>query len=299
MKAVTHDGSFHADDVFAYAVLRAAVPDLALERTRDPNTVARADLVFDVGGLYDPRTRRFDHHMRDRPLREDGTPYSSLGLLWREYGRSAIPALLGAASADVVEAVWRELDGSLVVEIDRTDNGIGDAGAGAGHLSSVIEAFNPVWDQPGDQNQAFMAAADLARGILARQCRQVAASERAKSMVFAASRSAHDPRIVVLDRKLPWEAAVYDGGLSEALYVIYPDEGPTRWYCRSVSVAQNSFDQRLPLPDRWAGLRDREFSQAAGIPDGVFCHPSRFICAATSRASAIALAQRSIAAAEL
>ena len=61
--------------------------------------------------------------------------------------------------------------------------------------------------------------------------------------------------------------------------------------------SRNSFDQRLPLPERWAGLRDREFSQAAGIADGVFCHPSRFICAATSRASAIALAQRSIEAA--
>jgi len=292
MKAVTHDGSFHADDVFAYAVLGAAVPDLALERTRDADAVARADLVFDVGGLYDPRTRRFDHHMRDRPLREDGTPYSSLGLLWREYGRAAIPAFLGAAGADTVEAVWRELDGSLVVEIDRTDNGIGVAGAG--HLSSVIEAFNPVWDEPGDQTAAFMAAADLAAGILARQCRQVAASERAKSMVFAAARGAEDPRILVLDRKLPWEAAVYDGGLTQALYVVYPDEAHVRWYCRSVSVAQNSFDQRLPLPERWAGLRDREFSQSAGIADGVFCHPSRFICAATSRASAIALAQRSI-----
>jgi len=296
MKAVTHDGSFHADDVFAYAVLRAAVPGIALERTRDADAVERADLVFDVGGLFDPQTRRFDHHMRDRPLRDDGTPYSSLGLLWREYGRTAVAAFLGGAEPDVVEAVWRELDGSLVVEIDRTDNGIGLAGAG--HLSSVIEAFNPVWDESGDQNEAFTAAADLAAGILARQCRQVAASERAKSMVFAASRSAEDARIVVLDRKLPWEAAVYDGGLTDALYVIYPDEAHARWYCRSLSVAQNSFDQRLPLPERWAGLRDREFSQAAGIADGVFCHPSRFICAATSRASAIALAQRSIEAAE-
>ncbi|HKH96890.1 MAG TPA: MYG1 family protein, partial [Beijerinckiaceae bacterium] len=130
MKAVTHDGSFHADDVFAYAVLRAAVPGIALERTRDADAVERADLVFDVGGLFDPQTRRFDHHMRDRPLRDDGTPYSSLGLLWREYGRTAVAAFLGGAEPDVVEAVWRELDGSLVVEIDRTDNGIGLAGAG-------------------------------------------------------------------------------------------------------------------------------------------------------------------------
>ncbi len=293
MKAVTHDGSFHADDVFAYAVLRAAVPGIALERTRDAEAVARADLVFDVGGLFDPQARRFDHHMRDRPLREDGTPYSSLGLLWREYGRTAVPAFLGGAEPEVVEAVWRELDGSLVVEIDRTDNGIGVAGAG--HLSSVIEAFNPVWDESGDQNEAFMAAADLAAGILARQCRQAAASERAKSMVFAASRSADDARILVLDRKLPWEKAVFEGGLDELLFVVYPNEDLTAWYCRTVPPEPGSFGQRLPLPEAWRGLQNEAFSQAAGIPDGVFCHPGGFIGGARSLASTIRLAELAIA----
>jgi uncharacterized UPF0160 family protein len=276
-------------------VLRAAVPDIALERTRDADAVARADLVFDVGGLFDRQARRVRPSHARPTLREDGTPYSSLGLLWREYGRTAVPAFLGGAEPDVVEAVWRELDGSLVVEIDRTDNGIGVAGAG--HLSSVIEAFNPVWDEAGDQNEAFTAAADLAAGILARQCRQVAASERAKSMVFAASRSAEDARILVLDRKLPWEAAVYDGGLTDALYVVYPDEAHARWYCRSVSVAQNSFEQRLPLPEALGGPARPRVLAGRGHRRRRVLPPSRFICAATSRGSAIALAQRSIEAA--
>jgi uncharacterized UPF0160 family protein len=298
MQAVTHDGTFHADEVFAFAVLRAAVPGVALTRTRDAAAAEAADLVFDVGSIYDPRARRYDHHMRDRPLRNDGaTPYSSLGLIWRDYGRDAARAFLdGETTPDVVEAVWRELDATLVIEIDRTDNGVG--AASAGQLSSAIESFNPVWDEPGDHDAAFMRAADFARGILTRRCRHIAASERAKGIVAAASRSGDDPRVIVLDRKLPWEAAVYDGGLTQALYVIYPDEQHARWYCRAVSTGPDSFEQRLPFPERWAGLRDAEFSQAAGIEDGVFCHPSRFICAATSRASAIELGRRAIASAE-
>jgi hypothetical protein len=54
MRAVTHDGPFHADDVFADAVLRAARDDVRLTRSRDPAVIADADLVFDVGGSYDP-----------------------------------------------------------------------------------------------------------------------------------------------------------------------------------------------------------------------------------------------------
>jgi len=54
MKAVTHDGPFHADDVFADAVLRAALSEVQLTRSRDTAVIASADLVFDVGGIYDP-----------------------------------------------------------------------------------------------------------------------------------------------------------------------------------------------------------------------------------------------------
>ena len=295
MRAVTHDGTFHADEVFAFAVLRTVQPEIALTRTRDEAAVRAADLVFDVGGVFDAQTRRYDHHMRERALREDGaTPYSSLGLIWRDYGVKAVRAFLGEAGPGMAEAVWREVDATLVLEIDRADNGIGSAGPG--HLSSVIEAFNPAWDEPGDADAAFHAAADFAAGILVRRCRQIAASERAKALVFEAARTADDPRIIVLERKLPWEAAVYDGGLTQVLYLIYPDESGARWYCRAVSPGPDSFEQRLPLPEHWAGLRDAAFSAAAGVPDGVFCHPSRFICAANSRASAIELARRSIAA---
>jgi uncharacterized UPF0160 family protein len=58
----------------------------------------------------------------------------------------------------------------------------------------------------------------------------------------------------------------------------------------------NSFGQRLALPAAWGGLRDDEFSAASGIADGVFCHPSLFICAARTRTSAIMLAQKAMAA---
>ncbi len=293
MRAVTHDGTFHADDVFAHAVLRAALDDVELVRTRDPARIAAAEIVFDVGAVYNPVARRYDHHMRERPLRSCGTPYSSVGLVWRDYGRAALLALLQTDALDenLAEIIWRNIDTGLIFAIDQADNGV--APAGPGHLSAVIEAFNPAWDSAKSHDEAFLEASQFATGILARAGQQVHASARATDLVLEAARNAEDPRLLVLYRKLLWEKAVYEGGLDAVLFVIYPDEDGTRWYCRCVPPEPGSFGQRVSLPEAWAGLRDEAFSAAAGIPDGSFCHPSRFICGARSRASAIALAHQS------
>ncbi|MDO8564969.1 MAG: MYG1 family protein, partial [bacterium] len=60
---VTHEGKFHADDVFAVATLLLALQDEAeVRRTRDEEDVASADIAVDVGGIYDAEKNRFDHH---------------------------------------------------------------------------------------------------------------------------------------------------------------------------------------------------------------------------------------------
>ncbi|MDQ5931189.1 MAG: hypothetical protein QG674_355, partial [Patescibacteria group bacterium] len=101
--AVTHNGSFHTDDVFATATLQLfyAERDLTIVRSREEKDIDSADIVFDVGGIYDPKTLRFDHHQKGGAgERENGIPYSSFGLIWKEYG-----AVLcgGAEVAQVVD----------------------------------------------------------------------------------------------------------------------------------------------------------------------------------------------------
>ena len=101
---VTHGGSFHLDDAFAYAVLQlglglgATAGDHKLVRTRDPTMIERADIVWDVGAVHDPAAGRFDHHQRGAPERDDTTPFSAAGLIWRHYGEAAVTALLGLST---------------------------------------------------------------------------------------------------------------------------------------------------------------------------------------------------------
>jgi len=57
IKLVTHDGSFHTDDVFACAVLTMMLgkegKEYEIIRTRDEKIIQNGEYVFDVGGVYD------------------------------------------------------------------------------------------------------------------------------------------------------------------------------------------------------------------------------------------------------
>lgn len=292
MKVATHNGTFHADDLFAFAILRAALGDDAeLVRSRDPAAWAEAGVVFDVGGIFDPATHRYDHHMRDKPLRADGAPFSSAGLVWADFGLKAVQALLQGTPEDIAEKVRLRVDQALVRDIDLMDNGA--MTPTPGHFATVIEAFNPAFDEADrDENAAFLEATALATVVLARACRHALAAEFAAGTVAEAAARAEHPAILVLERRVPWEDAVFDLGLAEVLYVVRP--AGADWTCSAVPPERGSFAQRLPLPDAWGGLRDAALASVSGVADATFCHPARFVCGARSREGAIALARRAV-----
>lgn len=173
MTAVTHDGTFHADDAFATAILRIAVDGIEIKRTRHADTIAEADIAYDVGGVFDPVNLRFDHHMAEPPKRRDGTPYSSAGLLWERYGHQAL-CKRGFEDAPIIErqAAWERID-ALFQHIDKVDNGV--TPTTATDIASLIDTMNPVWNDEdvNAEGNAFRRAADFAEahleGLIARE----------------------------------------------------------------------------------------------------------------------------------
>lgn len=123
---LTHDGSFHADDVCAAAVLHALFPEAPVLRTRDPLALITAKahpdvLVFDVGGVSDAAALCFDHHFHPTPARPDGAPYAAFGLIWRTYGKALLDGMgITGVMADRVHA---RFDQAFVAPIDAFDNG--------------------------------------------------------------------------------------------------------------------------------------------------------------------------------
>jgi uncharacterized UPF0160 family protein len=292
MRVATHPGNFHADDAFAVATLRLAHGDaVAVVRTRDEAVQAAADVRVDVGGRSDPATGDFDHHQKGGAgERANGIRYASFGLVWRAFGAQVAGREAAAAS----------IDERLVQGVDANDTGqkiaqplIGDVRSMS--VSGVIAGLNSSWDEeltPDEEDARFEEAVALAVRILEREVAGAAAFDRARQLVLDAIARADDPRVIELDRNMPWREAVL-AGAPEALYVIYPKSDG--WGLQAVPTAPGSFENRRSLPAEWGGLPSAELAAATGVGDAVFAHVAGFYASAGSREGITALARLAMA----
>lgn len=276
----THNGNFHADDVFSIAALKSIFPSFKLIRTRDLELIAKADVVIDVGGEYDAETDRFDHHQRGGAgERENGIPYSSFGLVWQKYGTQICQGNQGVANA---------LDAGLVSTIDAIDCGHVEGVSQGISLSQTISMFNPTWQEDSDVDHCFDEAVEFASRVLTRFIAAANGGISAKAIVAKAIDNAEDPRVIVLEKYTPWKKTVH--ALSQdALYMVYPSQ-TGQWRIQTVPVEPGSFEDRKSLPKQWAGLSDKALQEVTGIDDAMFCHNGLFIAGAASFESTMKMA---------
>ena len=281
---VTHNGIFHADDVFSIAALKLVFPSLKLIRSRDAAVIAAADVVVDVGGIHDEATDRFDHHQRGGAgARENGIPFSSFGLIWQKYGEQ-----ICAGEASIAKSV----DAGLVSAIDAIDCGYGEGASEGISLSRAISVFNPSWEEDTDIDRCFDEAVEFASRLLQRFIASAAGGVNAKAIVAKAIEQAADPRVIVLEQFTPWKKTVH--ALSEeALYVVYPSQ-TGQWRIQSVPLEPGSFENKKSLPAAWGGLSDQALQAETGIDDAMFCHNGLFIAGAESFASVMKMADAAL-----
>ncbi len=277
---VTHDGNFHADDVFSVAALKAILPAFTLIRSRNAEIISEADIVIDVGGKYEPDNGRFDHHQRGGAgARENGIPYSSFGLIWQKYG-----VAICQENQEVADAV----DTGLVSVIDAIDCGYSEGVSQGVSLSQTISMFNPTWQETSDFDSCFDEAVNFASRVLARFIASASGGINAKDIVAAAIENADDKRVIVLEKYIPWKTTVH--ALSEeALYMVYPAPSG-QWRIQAVPVAPGSFEDKKSLPNAWAGLSNKALQDVTGIDDAMFCHNGLFIAGAESFESTMKMA---------
>lgn len=279
MLVATHDGSFHADEVFAVATLSLVDGSVRVARSRDPEVLAGADMRVDVGFRFDPQTGDYDHHQRGFDARRDnGVGYAAFGLVWRQFG-------VRICEGD--RAVAGAVDVTLVQAIDAGDTGLQLTrslvdGVRPMTVSALIGGFNPRWDEavdPEEERRRFDDAVDLARGVLTREIAVAASAQRARRIVEEAIAAAADPRVVELPVNAPWKQALVPAS-ADALFVIYPKR--QGYGLEAVPRELGSFENRRDLPAEWAGLQDADLAAVTGVDDAVFCHGKRFLTVARS-----------------
>ena len=287
---VTHDGTFHTDDVFACATVSLAFSDREIEivRSRDEEIIQSGDIVFDVGGIYDIETLRFDHHQKGgADTRDNGIPYASFGLVWRQFGVEL------AGSIDNAQFI----DEQLVQGIDGADNGVvnkvADNGVYSYSVIDAISALRPTWEEDElSIDEAFMQAVNMAVNILERMIKHSQAYSHARELLENAYEESADKTIIDIGKEYPgWYEVM--SSYPEPLYVLYERSDGT-WGAKAVRVTPAEFASRKPFPENWTGLRDEELQAVTGVPDAIFCHNGGFLIAAKSREGALTLAQKAV-----
>ncbi|MDP1608516.1 MAG: MYG1 family protein [Chlamydiales bacterium] len=261
----THDGSFHADEVTACSLLLLfdCIDLSQVHRSRDPEVLKKCDYVCDVGGIYDPDQRRFDHHQLDY----QGS-MSSAGMV----------LLYLKEKSFVDHHLYEHFHKGLVLGVDQHDNGIARTEIGTASFSHVVSNFLPiVYDVSSDEmNKAFFEAVDFVVGHLDRMRRRMKYTAACRNLVQEAMKQSG--AVIVFNEAIPWMDNFFElgGEVHPAQFVVMP--AGKHWKLRAVPPSNHErLHMRKPLPQSWAGLRDEQLQELTKISGAIFCHKGRFI----------------------
>ena len=291
---ITHTGTFHADEVLATVILSklfyvtaSVLRTVAIPEEKFAETKA---IIYDIGG------GEFDHHQKGgNGIRENGVPYASAGLVWKEYGLSFLFKKFNDASDAEIKFIFDFIDKNLIQGVDAYDNGVlpkADYPAQSMNFSEIIRNFNPTWNSEETSDSGFIQAVNFAEVIFDRLIETAYAKAKTKSIIENAI-SESKGGIMILPQQIDWQDAFFGSSnpkAEEINYVIFPSNR-NDYKVRCVPDELNGFGQRMPLPVKWRGLKNEELQKYSGVSDAIFCHPNGFIAAAESFEGALKLAE--------
>lgn len=292
IKVATHDGNFHADEVFALAVLKIFFNEsgkqIEIARTRDPKKISECQIVVDVGNKYDHKNSIYDHHQKDKPgFHKNGVPYASFGLVWKHFGKKISPN----------KKVYEVIEKKIVSPIDALDNGINisvpvSKEVNEYAISHVISAISAYYGDDGI-DEAFNNALGLAEIVLKGEIVKVKSKIHDEKIITQEIKKQKSPEILILDKYHAWESTV--SKVKNIKMVIFPDRKPDRWCIQTAGDSHETFGtDRASFPHHWRGLSDIDLASATEIQDSVFCHTGGFFAVAKTKNAAITLATKAM-----
>jgi uncharacterized UPF0160 family protein len=224
---VTHNGSFHADEVTAVALLAlykiVNTDQLEIIRTRDMELINQADIVLDLGGIYEIKTRRFDHHQI-----KDGQ-VSSAGLVWKW-----IKQTTGEESPEI---------DCFVQAVDKHDCGIEKMSDFS--FAAIIAAYNyaDVFNEE-QQQLAFYDSLKIALKFLTHlQKKQIQLKQAEKIIAASQVKEIGKHKVLILAEYAPsWPELVHgESKYAKITHVLWFVKEKNQWCIQIPSDKKNSF----------------------------------------------------------
>lgn len=291
---VVHDGTFHTDDVCAVAIVALVFKDKKLNiiRTRDEEVIQSADVVIDVGGVYDSGRYRFDHHQKGGAgIRDNGVPYASAGLVWNEFGM-----ILCNGSSEMVNYI----DSILIQGIDGPDNGYdmyehpseNNPRYYSYMIKDIINTSRPTPLEDISVDTAFEESVETMKKILTRVIAHSMFYFYGKQKLEEAYSERKSPHYILTDMEYSgWYE--FAGNHPELLYMLYP-RTTKGWTAKSALKELGSFDPRKPFPEHWRGLRDDELMKVTGVEGARFCHGTGYMIVADTKEALLQLVENAV-----
>ena len=270
---ITHSGTMHADEVFATAFLELFLGEVRVFRTSHIHYTEVSSDVF----LYDIGRGKYDHHQLDALKREDGIPYSSIGLLWKDLGRE----FLKKYDYSNIEDMFIGIDKDFIEGIDGDDNGIFpkiDSLDKVKTIPGIIKIFNPSFDSYETEEEQFLKAVTLAKMIFLEEVYYINGKVIAdKKINRILEEKPRELKYLVLEEFLPYEESLLSNPLGDNLLLVAFPSNRGGYAIKTIPKSLEDRSLRLTFPKEWAGLENEELEEVSGIKGLRFCHSGCFI----------------------
>ena len=158
----------------------------------------------------------FDHHQKNKNgQRENGIYYSSIGLLWKKFGRKYLEKL----NVENIDNTFEYIDKELIQYIDATDN------MQMEYLESKIspdfvKLCNPEWNEKISEDEAFAKALKLADGFWKVYIKNAIAEVNATEIIRKKIEECKEC-FLILDKEMPYRRAMKLYNDDKIKYIIF------------------------------------------------------------------------------
>jgi uncharacterized UPF0160 family protein len=293
----THAGVFHADEVFACAIMREILPYINIIRGYDAPVDAHNIMCIDLGRKYDFGMINFDHH-QGSIKRLDGYPLASAGLVWMHFGKEYIQTKAKKLNEDQIDDLWQRMDDALFKGIDAfdADNECNfsarccEGKVEMFNLSNVISSYNDNSTKANSDIAFFVAVSFAQHFIASTLTRQMSIAEDARKFEAITKQVDQSGHVMLLKEGIAWtEPLLANPGYHDIRFVITPGER-TEWFMRCVPYELGSRVNRtqlLPPDDEWV---KNEFTDPTD-----FIHQGKWCAASNTLSKLFGLAHWSVA----
>ena len=319
----THSGKFHPDEVLSTFLLKfhSESKKSIVIRTRNNEILKQCDIVVDVGSIIDPKTFRFDHHMKEfkevfdeKDEELNKIKLSSAGLVWKYLGLDIINNILKSLNLyeqnkNYINEIFKKIYIDFILGVDGIDNGVNQYDKDikpkyklVGDFNQRISRLNPEWNiENVDVNERFKKGWDIAEEEFFYYIKNYANSYFiAYDIVLnAVNEALKENRVYfILEKYCPWKKIIYEiekklGVENKFLYCVHPSNN-NRWCSTAVNLNENCMELRKPFPIEWRAKSDEELQKVTGIKDAIFVHVSGFVSFFHYKKSAIKATEISI-----